>query len=74
MTVGGVGDVLGGVVASLLAQGLRPMHATRLGTYWTGDAGQRAASLRSFGLLATDVVEQLPAALLAGLDRIQRAA
>lgn len=74
MTVGGVGDVLGGVVGSLLAQGLRPMHAARLGTYWTGEAGQRAASTRSFGLVATDVIEQLPAALLAGLERIQRAA
>jgi len=71
MTVGGVGDVLAGVVGSLLAQGLRPLHAARLGTYWTGEAGYRAASSRSFGLVATDVVEQLPAALLAGLERVR---
>ena len=74
MTVGGVGDVLAGVVGSLLAQGLRPLHAARLGTYWTGEAGYRAASLRSFGLVATDVVDQLPAALLAGLERVRRGA
>jgi ADP-dependent NAD(P)H-hydrate dehydratase / NAD(P)H-hydrate epimerase len=72
MTVGGAGDVLAGVVGSLLAQGLRSLHAARLGTYWTGEAGYRAASSRSFGLVATDVVDQLPAALLAGLDRVRQ--
>ena len=71
MTVGGVGDVLAGVVGSLLAQGLGPLAAARLGTYWTGEAGQRAAAHRSFGLLATDVVEELPAALVAGLERVR---
>lgn len=74
MTVGGVGDVLAGVLASLLAQGLSPLHAARLATFWTGDAGQRAAVRRSFGLLATDVIEELPAALVAGLERVQRPA
>ncbi len=71
MTVGGVGDVLAGVVGSLLAQGLGTMAAARLGTYWTGEAGQRAAAHRSFGLIATDVVEELPAALVAGLERVR---
>ena len=73
MTVGGVGDVLAGVVGSLLAQGLAPLHAARLGTYWTGAAGLRASSVRSFGLLATDVIEELPHALVGGLERLQRA-
>ncbi|MCI4353935.1 MAG: NAD(P)H-hydrate dehydratase, partial [Thermoplasmata archaeon] len=45
-TVSGVGDVLAGVVGGLLAQGLAPMDAARLGAYWVGDAGQRAAELR----------------------------
>jgi ADP-dependent NAD(P)H-hydrate dehydratase / NAD(P)H-hydrate epimerase len=71
MTVGGVGDVLGGVVGSLLAQGLKPLHAARLATYWTGEAGQRAASRKGFGLLATDVIEELPSALVAGLERVR---
>jgi ADP-dependent NAD(P)H-hydrate dehydratase / NAD(P)H-hydrate epimerase len=74
MTVGGVGDVLGGVIGSLLAQGLRPLHAARLGTYWTGEAGQRAASRRGFGLVATDVIDELPAALVAGLERVRPSA
>ncbi len=71
MTVGGVGDVLAGVIGSLLAQGVRPLHAARLGTYWTGEAGQRGASRRGFGLVATDVVDELPAALVAGLERVR---
>ena len=71
MTVGGVGDVLAGVVGSLLAQGLGPLAAARLGTYWTGEAGLRGAAERSFGLLATDVVEALPAALVSGLERVR---
>ncbi len=73
MTVGGVGDVLGGVLGSLLAQGVRPLHAARLATYWTGEAGLRAAAHRGFGILATDVIEELPAALVVGLQRVERA-
>ena len=74
MTVGGVGDVLAGVVGSLLAQGVRPLHAARLGSYWTGEAGLRATSRRGFGLIATDVIEELPAALLGGLERVRPSA
>ncbi len=72
MTVGGVGDVLAGVLGSLLAQGVRPFHAARLATYWTGEAGVRAAARRGFGLVATDVIEELPGALVAGLQRVER--
>src|SRR5208283_4078109 len=72
MTVGGVGDVLGGVLGGLLAQGIRPLHAARLATYWTGEAGLRAAAHRGFGILATDVIEELPAALVVGLQRVER--
>jgi NAD(P)H-hydrate epimerase len=74
MTVGGVGDVLAGVIGSLLAQGVLPLHAARLGTYWTGEAGQRSASRRGFGLVATDVIDELPAALVTGLERVRPSA
>ncbi len=70
MTVAGAGDVLGGVVASLLAQGLPALHAARLGSYWAGEAGLRVAARRSFGLVASDLVEELPAALAAGIERV----
>jgi ADP-dependent NAD(P)H-hydrate dehydratase / NAD(P)H-hydrate epimerase len=73
MTVGGVGDVLAGVLASLLGSGVEPFGAGRLATYWVGEAGIVAASRRSFGLAATDVLDELPAALAAGLARVRRA-
>jgi len=72
MTVGGVGDVLAGVIVSLLGNGVDPLPAGRLATYWVGEAGIVAASRRSFGLLATDVIEELPGVLAAGLARVRR--
>jgi ADP-dependent NAD(P)H-hydrate dehydratase / NAD(P)H-hydrate epimerase len=72
MTVGGTGDVLAGVVGSLLARGVEALDAVRLGAYWTGEAGLRAFSVRSWGLLATDVLDELPGALRDGLARIER--
>ncbi|NNN17374.1 MAG: NAD(P)H-hydrate dehydratase [Thermoplasmata archaeon] len=73
-TVSGVGDVLGGVLGSLLAQGVPALHAARLATYWVGEAGIRAAAREGRGLVATDVIEEIPHALVGGLARIERAA
>ncbi|MGA8302641.1 MAG: NAD(P)H-hydrate dehydratase [Thermoplasmata archaeon] len=70
MTVGGVGDVLGGVAVSLLAQGVYPLHAARLATWWVGEAGTRVAARKSFGLVATDVIEELPTVLVSALERV----
>lgn len=70
MTVGGSGDVLGGVVASLLAQGVYSLHAARLGTWWVGEAGTRVAARKSYGLVATDIIEELPAVLVTALERL----
>jgi ADP-dependent NAD(P)H-hydrate dehydratase / NAD(P)H-hydrate epimerase len=61
--------VLGGIITSLLAQGLYPLHAARLGTWWSGEAGIRMAARKSFGLLATDVIEELPAVLVTARER-----
>ncbi len=69
MTVGGVGDVLAGVLATLLGSGVEPFAAGRLATYWVGEAGVLAASRKGNGLLATDVIEELPTALVAGVGR-----
>ena len=73
MTVGGVGDVLAGVLVALLGSGVDPFPAGRLATFWVGEAGIVAASRRSFGLTATDVIEELPGVLVAGLARARRA-
>ncbi|RAV04120.1 NAD(P)H-hydrate dehydratase [Paenibacillus sp. YN15] len=62
MATGGAGDVLAGLIASLLAQGYAAGEAAALGVYLHGAAGDRAAQLRPGGsasLLAGDIVAQL---------------
>jgi NAD(P)H-hydrate epimerase len=64
MATGGTGDVLTGAVGAFLARGLAPREAARLAAFVHGDAGDRAASrLGVEGLIASDVVQELPAAL-----------
>ncbi|HET6404172.1 MAG TPA: NAD(P)H-hydrate dehydratase, partial [Candidatus Thermoplasmatota archaeon] len=72
MSVGGTGDALAGVVAALLAKGLSPFDAARVGARLTGEAGERAAAEKSWGLLATDVVEALPHVLAARVGHAPR--
>ncbi|MBS3761004.1 MAG: NAD(P)H-hydrate dehydratase [Halodesulfurarchaeum sp.] len=62
MTVGGTGDVLAGVTGAMFAT-LDPLHAAALGAYLTGTAGDLAAESRNGGLLASDLLDTLPAAL-----------
>ncbi|HEX2066746.1 MAG TPA: NAD(P)H-hydrate dehydratase [Candidatus Thermoplasmatota archaeon] len=64
MTVGGTGDVLAGSIGALLAKGAAPFEAACAGAYLVGSAGEVAASLRSWGATATDVLEAIPAVLL----------
>jgi hydroxyethylthiazole kinase-like uncharacterized protein yjeF len=60
---GGMGDVLTGLIGSLLAQGLAAHDAATLGVYLHGLAADRLlGSFGDAGLLATDVMYELPAA------------
>jgi NAD(P)H-hydrate epimerase len=61
LAVGGMGDVLAGVAASLLAQGVGPDRAGALALYGTGRAAARAALGPS--LTPSDVIEQLASVL-----------
>lgn len=63
MTVGGTGDVLAGVIASLVSQGLSREEAVRTGTYLNGRAGKVAENQYGNGALATDIIESIPEAL-----------
>ncbi|HZY91796.1 MAG TPA: NAD(P)H-hydrate dehydratase [Thermoplasmata archaeon] len=74
LAVSGTGDLLAGVVGSLLARGVSPVPAARLASYWVGVAGYRAAARMGLGLLATDVLEELAPVLTVGLDRVGRRA
>jgi ADP-dependent NAD(P)H-hydrate dehydratase / NAD(P)H-hydrate epimerase len=59
LATAGTGDVLTGVIATLLAQGLSPVDAARVGAYWHGAAGSTAQSYRPRGVIARDVAEHL---------------
>lgn len=69
MVVGGAGDALSGLVASLMARGLTGFQAARLGAYWLGCAGVGLFEGMSYGITATDLVKALPTALQQGLKR-----
>jgi NAD(P)H-hydrate epimerase len=69
MSVGGTGDALAGVVGALLAKGMTPFDAARVGARLTGEAGALAAAEKSWGLVATDVVEALPTMLARHVPR-----
>jgi len=57
MASGGMGDVLAGVIAALLAQGLPPFAAAKAGAHLHGLAGDLAAQTGGErGLLATDLL------------------
>ena len=57
MAKGGSGDVLTGLIAGLLAQGMSCEEAAALGVYLHGLAGEKAAAVRgSYGVLAGDIV------------------
>ncbi len=63
MATGGSGDVLTGLIAALLGQGLSPFNAARTGAYLHGLAGDiAAAELSEPGLIASDLPKYLPRA------------
>ncbi len=61
MASGGTGDVLAGTIGALLAQGLPPFDAARLGVYLHGLAGEAVSErIGDAGLLAGDLPDALP--------------
>lgn len=63
MATGGSGDVLTGILLSLLAQGYTQEHACRLGVYIHGLAGDIARNrVGEISLTASDIIDALPEA------------
>ena len=61
MAVGGSGDVLAGMIVSLLGQGIKPMEAAACGARLHGAAGDICAKeLGQYAMLPTDMLEALP--------------
>lgn len=74
MATAGCGDVLTGVLASFLAQGLSPKKAAQLGVYFHGKSGEIAAKTKtSYCTIASDLIAEFPQVVLAlqeGLDNL----
>lgn len=60
MATGGSGDVLSGIIVSLLAQGYSPLDAAKMGVFLHSDAGDKAASLKGERqMLPSDIIDML---------------
>lgn len=59
LATGGTGDILTGVIAGLLAQGLSAWDAARLGVWLHASAGDAAAAQGEIGLMATDLLPHI---------------
>jgi NAD(P)H-hydrate epimerase len=61
MAVGGSGDVLAGIIAALVGQGIDPLRATACGVWLHGAAGDLCAQeIGQYGMLPSDMLAVLP--------------
>lgn len=67
MTVGGTGDALAGICASLLSQGLNSFDSACLGVFINGLAGDEAFKVKGNGFSATDLVSYIGSVIKNGL-------
>ena len=69
----GTGDVLSGIIVSLMAQGCSVVDAAILGAYLHGTAGERASRrLTEYGVLARDVIGEVPRAIRGLLGSVRQ--
>lgn len=64
MATAGSGDVLTGMVAAFLGQGLTAFEAAKYAAYFHGKAGDLAAEDKTrFSMIATDIIDRIPMAV-----------
>jgi len=63
MTVGGTGDVLAGVTGAFYCKA-SPLRAAVAAAFVNGTAGDLAFEEKGYSLLATDVIEHIPRAMM----------
>ena len=67
MTVGGTGDALAGICASLLTQNLSPFDCACLGAFINGLSGEKAFEIKGNGFSASDLVSHIGSVIKDGL-------
>lgn len=71
MSTGGSGDVLTGMISSLIGQGVDVFYASILGVYLHGLSGDIGASGKGYhGLIARDIIENIPFAIKETLNEM----
>jgi NAD(P)H-hydrate epimerase len=66
LATGGSGDVLAGTIAALIAQGLAPADAARVGVYVHGQAGDELARIHGTrGVISSDLPRAIAAVIAA---------
>ncbi len=60
MTVGGSGDVLAGITASLLAKDLDTFNAALMAAFINGSAGNRAYNRLGLHIMPIDIIDSIP--------------
>jgi len=63
MATAGMGDVLTGIIAAFIGQGLIAYEAACLGVYCHGLAADRLQKTMSIGLIASDICQEIPMVL-----------
>ena len=63
MTVGGTGDVLAGIIVGLLAKKTDMVNTMRIAAFLNGYAGNLAFQKQSYGITATDIIDNIPSVL-----------
>lgn len=71
MTVGGTGDVLSGIVATFLAQGVDTFEAAVAGAFVNGACGDFVQREKGFHMVAMDLIDWIPRVLDDPMSHIQ---
>ena len=68
MAVGGTGDLLAGIIGGLMAQGMNPWPASRLGCSLLREAGIKESENSGPGMIADDIIPQIARTITEWLD------
>jgi NAD(P)H-hydrate epimerase len=73
MATGGAGDVLTGIIASFIGQGLKALDASIVGVYVHGLSGDIASKKKGYhGLIAGDLIDNIPSAIKELTDEMDK--